>query len=287
MPQPKVKISLGVIPGFRLGVWIFLAVAALAAGGLSAPSESPLESVANSWKKGDAIPQFLQAYRVSDLPGPDDTIVLMQRLHNYPLLLALIGNKDVDEEVVDCALAKGLRLVGPVRMFNDIEGNILLKSEALSTVRRQRLTDRIAAKHIWISVLGIADKNRSGKEKAQELRDIARDLRAGRTLTGLLEEHPGLVAQKVVLDGKEYGTLTRSTNGPNYGVATIGGRLPLGLLSGSAQVPEADAKRLMNGTAGQMIESDDGENEAACVYRIEEVYNGGRDLPRGANRDNR
>ena len=143
-------------------------------------SSETLQEISN-WKEGQPIPKELLSYRRT--PGcfliDTDTQALYQKTNNYPLLFTLIINPIADDIAFDYAVEKALLLIGPSRLFSDLNKLYLINPGLLNLSRHINLKARMKYRHVLIDTLVIDEETMPLNEAKDIFKQTQQELQNG------------------------------------------------------------------------------------------------------------
>jgi hypothetical protein len=243
-------------------------------------------AAANAWHTGDPIPAELQRYRASesDLPSPDDTDMLIDRVTNLPLLAALAADLNADLECREDAFIQGTYFAGPNAFFSLLTGD-LSGVKASNDPWVVDLRQRIALPHVVVDALSIDDADMSRAAANMVMDRIERELRGGADWTVTYRKYAdefgyrtsnrtsiGNLGHFVVYPDRDLGRGYFVNSGP-HAITYKGPEMPRRLARLSF-FDAAHLPQLMKSSRGDVIRLHSAIYSQFVLYQVQEVYAG-------------
>jgi hypothetical protein len=243
---------------------------------------------ANSWQPGNSVPQELRRYRESatDMPTPMDSLSLVSKVTNLPLLSLIATDLSADPECREDAFTQGMYIGGPTKFFELVKRDLSLiqgrRSAWLTT-----LSTRMAQPHVVVDALFIDDEDMPREQVIDVLDRIERSLQDGGRWDAVYENYAdefgykignrtkiGNLGHFVVFRDPQLGRGHYVDNGPNT-ISWQGEELPRRLW----RLSYFDASHLsmiVGSAPGAIVRLHSSDYHQFVLYQVQEVYSGVR-----------
>lgn len=243
---------------------------------------------ANSWRPGNSIPQELRHYRESptDMPTPMDSLSLVSKVTNLPLLSLIATDVSADPECREDAFTQGMYIGGPAKFFELVKRD-LSRTQGRRSAWLTELTTRMAEPHVVVDALFIDDEDMPREQAIDVLDRIERSLRDGGRWDVVYGKYAdefgyktgdrtkiGNLGHFVVFRDPKLGRGHYVDSGPNT-ISWQGEELPRRLW----RLSYFDASHLpmiVGSAPGAIVRLHSSDSHRFVLYQVQEVYSGFR-----------